>query len=179
MHDSGDPAHGKVMKQMATVWPVGWHGPPHAGPTTYFGPGDPQNTIVKPGIKLSFSIKLEEDAQISLVVGEPAGKGNPNPQKNLQLSIDSASGNWTCGDAAGNGARFAKSLWHNITLSMPRSETSDGVAGGAQLSLDGVVLGDAAKSATGSLQLALSRYISAMVDSFAVSGVPSSSNGYQ
>ena len=179
VHDSGDPEHGKVMKQMATVWPVGWHGPPHAGPTTYFGPGDPQNTIVKPGIKLSFSIKLEEDAQISLVVGEPAGKGNPNPQKNLQLSIDSASGNWTCGDAAGNGARFAKSLWHNITLSMPRSETSDGVVGGAQLSLDGVVLGDAAKSATGSLQLALSRYISAMVDSFAVSGVPSSSNGYQ
>ena len=37
VHDSGDAAHGKVMQQMTTVWPAGWHGPPHVGPTTYFG----------------------------------------------------------------------------------------------------------------------------------------------
>lgn len=40
--------------------------------------------------------------------------------------------------------------------------------GGAQLSLDGVVLGSAAKGATGSLMLVLSRYVFAMVDDFAV-----------
>jgi hypothetical protein len=55
------------------------------GPTTYFGPGDRENTLLKPGIILSFSIKLEDDAELGLVVGEPAGKGNPNPQKNLKL----------------------------------------------------------------------------------------------
>ena len=50
--------------------------------------------------------------------------------KNLKLGIDSRSGNWTCGDAAGNGARFAKGLWHNISLVMPK--TGKGGAGGAQ-----------------------------------------------
>lgn len=174
VHDSGDPAHGKVMKQMAAVWPVGWHGPPHAGPTTYFGPGDPQNTILKPGIILSFSIKLEEDAQLSLVVGEPAGKGNPNPQKNLQLSIDSLSGNWTLGTSAGNGAKFAKNLWHNVSLAMRTTRVGDGAGCGAQLSLDGAVISSAAKCATGSLQLVLSRYIFAMVDDISVVGARSS-----
>jgi hypothetical protein len=116
---------------------------------------------------------LEQDAQLSLVVGEPAGKGNPNPEKNLRLSIDSVSGNWTCGDSAGNGARFGKGLWHNISLAMPGGSAAGdgGGAGGATLSLDGAALGGGAKGATVSLQLALSRYVSAMVDGFAV--VPS------
>jgi galactosylceramidase len=175
VHASGDPAHGKVMRQMVSMWPVGWHGEgaQMTGPTSYFGPGDHNNTLLKPGIKLSFSIKLEDDAEVGLVVGEPAGKGNPNPNKNLKLSIDSLSGNWTCGDANGTGAHFAKRLWHNVSLTMSAATRvgADGPTGcGAQLALDGAVLGSAAKCATGSLALTLSRYIYAMVDDFNIHG---------
>jgi hypothetical protein len=144
-----------------------------AGPTTYFGPGDRDNTLLKPGIILSFSIKLEDDAEVSLVVGEPAGKGNPNPQKNLKLSIDSLSGNWTCGDANGTGAQFAKSRWHNVSLTMASTARVGGDGPGGcegQLTLDGAVLGSVAKCATGSLVLTLSRYIYAMVDDFNIHG---------
>ena len=169
VHDSGDPARGKVMRQMTPIWPAGWHGPPHHGPTTYFGPGDPRDTIVKPGVRVSFGIWLDADAELSLTVGEPAGKGNPNPGKNLALSIDSLSGNWTCGDSAGTGARFAAGAWHNVSLSMPGSQKGGGGGGGgAQLSLNGTVLGSTGKGAIGSLQVVLSRYIFAMIDDFSV-----------
>ena len=34
-------------------------------------PGDPHNTLLKPGVKISFSIMLGDDATLSLTVGEP------------------------------------------------------------------------------------------------------------
>ena len=162
--ESGDPAHGKVMQQMASVWPAGWHGPPWVGPTSYFGPGDHLNTVVKPGVKLSFAIKLGEDVKVSFGIGEPSGKGNPNPGKNLYASIDSVSGNWTVGDAAGNGARFAKNVWHTVSL-------SNGGGGGGEsslLMLDNAVLGNTSKASTGAFELILSRYVNVMVDNFAI-----------
>jgi hypothetical protein len=170
IHDSGDPGHGKVMKQMSSIWPAGWHGPPWAGPTTYFGPGDNANTAIKPGVAVSFSIMLAEDAAVSFGVGEPGGKGNPNPAKNLKASIDSVSGNWTLGDVSGNGARFASGIWHNISLSMGSVVGAGaGVGSGeSQLLLDGAVLGNTSKVSTGAFELVLSRYINAMVDNFAV-----------
>lgn len=100
------------------------------------------------------------------MVGEPAGKGTPNPNNNLKLSIDSMSGSWSCGAFNGTGARFGKNLWHNVSVTVAPS----GRVGGPRswLSLDGVMLGSAPKCATGSLQLALSRYIFAMLDDFSV-----------
>lgn len=181
--ESGDPAHGKVMRQVASVWPAGWHGPPWVGPTSYFGPGDHLNTVVKPGIKISFAIQLEEDVKISLGIGEPAGKGNPNPDKNLYASIDSMSGNWTLGDAAGNGARFAKNVWHNVSFynggggsSSSGGGSSGGGGGGSGgssslLMLDNVVLGNASKASTGAFELILSRYVNVMIDNFAIVAV--------
>jgi galactosylceramidase len=186
IHDSGDATRGKVMRQMVNIWPVGWHGegPQMHGPTTYFGPGDPKSTFVKPGVKIAFAIFLEDDAELSMVVGEPAGKGNPNPSKNLKLSIDSISGNWTCGAVTGTGAQFTKNVWHNISLAMHTSggEREEGGGGderaaadargapgcAAELSLNGVVLGSDAKCSIGSFELALSRYVYAMLDDFFV-----------
>lgn len=80
---------GKVMRQVATVWPVCW-GYSCSGPKTMFAPDTFQNT------KVTFDILMEDDAKFMI--------------NDLEVWTN---GTWTFGIHSGH-ADFRKDTWHTI-----------------------------------------------------------------
>jgi hypothetical protein len=138
---------GNVMRQMVPIWPACW-GYSCNGPTTYFGPAD----TLQPGTNLSFSILLEDDAELITSL----------------FSINS-NGTWSIGKVKGNtNGLFAAKSVHKIMAAVGTSQTT--------LVVDGKVVGvgETAPSllrrdgSSDPFKLALNRYVFAEIDDFSI-----------